>query len=98
VTSSASTDALSAAASLLEAVGADRARVPAAPALDCLYAAELLEAAGARIEPARPAEEDPRAGVRAAMTALGSLEADLFADSRIVEAARAVRRAHRALG
>jgi hypothetical protein len=92
------TDPLSYAASLLDAVGADRLLVSAEIALDCLYAAELLELAGGRAEPTPLIDDDPRTSIRAAMTALGGLDEETFANSLVVDAARAARHALRQLG
>lgn len=92
------TDPLDYAASLLDAVGADREQVPAEVALDCLYAAELLEAAGARAAPTPLIGGEPRASIRAAMAALGGLDEDRFAEQHVLDAARAARRALRRLG
>ena len=74
MTADVASDPLSYAASLLDAVGADREQVPADIALECLYAAELLELAGARIERIPLIDGDPRASVRAAMGALGLMD------------------------
>jgi hypothetical protein len=90
-------DPLSYAASLLDAVGADREQVPADIALDCLYAAELLEFAGARAEPIPLIDGDPAASVRAAMGALGLLDEAAFASTPVLDAARAARHALRRL-
>lgn len=97
MTVDAATDPLSYAASLLDAVGADRERVSAEIALECLYAAELLELAGGRAEPTPLIDDDPRASIRAAMTALGSLDEENFARPVVTDAARAARRALRQL-
>ena len=91
-------DPLSYAASLLDAVGADRLLVSAEISLECLYAAELLELAGGRAEPIPLIDDDPRTSIRAAMTALGGLDEDTFATPLIVDAARAARHALRQLG
>ena len=91
-------DPLSYAASLLDAVGADREQVPADIALECLYAAELLELAGARTQRIPLIEGDPRASVRAAMGALGLLDEAAFANPPVLDAARAARHALRRLG
>ena len=98
MTVEASIDPLSYAASLLDAVGADREQVPADIALECLYAAELLELAGARTERTPLIDGDPRASVRAAMAALGLLDEAAFANPQVVDAARAARHALRRLG
>jgi hypothetical protein len=98
MTADAATDPLSYAASLLDAVGADREQVPADIALECLYAAELLELAGARTELTPLIDGDPRASVRAAMGALGLLDEATFASPRVLDAARAARHALRRLG
>ncbi|WP_116451695.1 hypothetical protein [Blastococcus litoris] len=97
MTVDAATDPLSYAASLLDAVGADREQLPAEIALECLYAAELLELAGGRAEPTPLIDGDPRASIRAAMTALGSLGVEDFARSLVIDAARAARHALRQL-
>src|SRR3954454_919979 len=89
---------LSRAASLLDAVAADRGQVAAEVALQCLQAAELLEGAGALIAPVDLLDGDPRGSLRAAMQALGSLDDDTFAQAPVIEAARAGRRARRRLG
>ncbi len=86
-------DPLSYAASLLDAVGADREQVPADIALDCLQAAELLELAGGHAEPVPLVDDDPRASIRAAMGALGLLDQDTFSTRYVLDAARAARRA-----
>lgn len=91
-------DPLGYAASLLDAVGADREQVPADIALECLYAAELLERAGARAEPVPLIDGDPAASIRAAMGALGLLDEDTFASTPVLGAARAARHALRRLG
>ncbi|MGY1829031.1 hypothetical protein ACI8AA_01235 [Geodermatophilus sp. SYSU D01180] len=93
-----SADPLGHAAELLDAVGADRAQVPAEVALDCLYAAELLEAAGARPTPAELIDGDVRITLRVAMAALTDLDEDTFAHPPVLDAARAARRALRRLG
>jgi hypothetical protein len=92
------TDPLSYAAALLDAVGADRDQVPAEIALDCLYAAELLELAGARPRPTALIDGDPRVSLRTAMGALAALDEDLFTSPPVLDAARAARRALRQLG
>lgn len=89
---------LSYAASLLDAVGADREQVPADIALDCLYAAELLELAGARAEPIPLIDGDPRTTLRAAMTTLAGLDEATFATQQVLDAARVARHALRRLG
>ena len=98
MTIEASTDPLSYAASLLDAVGADREHIPAHIALECLQAAELLELAGGHAQPIPLIEDDPRASIRAAMGALGLLDPDTFATGYVLDAARAARRALRRLG
>ena len=98
MTVEASIDPLSYAASLLDAVGADREQVPAHIALECMQAAELLELAGGHAEPVPLVDDDPRASIRAAMGALGLLDQDTFATSYVLDAARAARRALRRLG
>src|SRR3954447_26814219 len=85
-------DPLGYAASLLDAVGADREQVPADIALECLYAAELLELAGGRAEPVPLIDGDPAASIRAAMGALGLLDERTFASTPVLDAARAARR------
>jgi len=92
------TDPLSHAAALLDAVGADRAQVPADVALDCLSAAELLELAGARPKPTALVDGDPRASVRTAMSTLAALDEDVFTSPPVLDAARAARHALRRLG
>lgn len=98
MTVDAATDPLSYAASLLDAVGADRDQVPAEVSLDCLYAAELLELAGGRAEPTALVDGDPRASIRTAMGALATLDKDTFESSPVLEAARVARHALRRLG
>ena len=98
MTVDAASDPLSYAASLLDAVGADRDHVPADIALDCLYAAELLELAGGRAQPTALIDGDPATSIRAAMGALGLLDAETFASSPVLGAARAARHALRRLG
>src|SRR5690348_14845751 len=90
-------DPLSTAASLLDAVGADFAQVPAEIVVDCLYAAELLEQAGGHSHPAPLIDGDPGATLRAAMAALLRLQPDAFASPGVVDAARITRRALRRL-
>ena len=90
-------DPLSYAASLLDAVGADREQVPADIALDCLQAAELLELAGGHAQPVPLVDDDPRASIRAAMGALGLLDQNTFTTRYVLDAARAARRALRQL-
>lgn len=97
MTVDAATDPLSYAASLLDAVGADRTQVPADIALACLSAAHQLEAAGAHAQPIPLIDGDPRASLRAAMTALGGLNPTTFAQQHVLDAARAARRALRRL-
>jgi hypothetical protein len=97
VTVEASIDPLSYAASLLDAVGADREQVPAHIALECMQAAELLELAGGHAEPVPLVDDDPRASIRAAMGALGLLDRETFATRHVIDAARAARRALRQL-
>ena len=98
MTVDAASDPLSYAASLLDAVGADREQVPADIALDCLYAAELLELAGGRAETTPLVDGDPAASIRAAMGALGLLDHDTFATGPVLDAARTARHALRRLG
>jgi hypothetical protein len=97
VTVEASIDPLSYAASLLDAVGADREQVPAHIALECMQAAELLELAGGHAEPVPLVDDDPRASIRAAMGALGLADQETFATRYVIDAARAARRALRQL-
>jgi hypothetical protein len=97
MTVDAATDPLSYAAALLDAVGADREQVPADIALDCLYAAELLEFAGGHAEPTPLIDGDPRTSIRAAMTALAGLDEETFTSSPVLDAARTARRALRRL-
>jgi hypothetical protein len=97
VTAEASIDPLSYAASLLDAVGADREQVPAHIALECMQAAELLELAGGHAEPVPLVDDDPRASIRAAMGALGLVDQETFATRYVIDAARAARRALRQL-
>ena len=92
------TDPLSYAASLLDAVGADREQVPAEIALRCLYGAELLELAGGRAEIIPLIDGDPRTSIRAAMSTLAGLDEDTFTSPHVLDAARAARRALRELG
>ena len=98
MTVDAATDPLSYAASLLDAVGVDREQVPADIALDCLYAAELLELAGGHAEPTPLIDDDPRTSIRAAMSALAGLDEETFTSSPVLDAARTARRALRRLG
>ncbi|SFP63382.1 hypothetical protein SAMN05660464_3778 [Geodermatophilus dictyosporus] len=98
MTANTTTDPLDYAAALLDAVGADRAQVPAEIALHCLYAAELLELAGARPAPTELIDGNPRITLRVAMAALADLHEDVFASSPFLDAARAARRALRRLG
>ena len=91
-------DPLGYAASLLDAVGADRDQVPAEVSLDCLYAAELLELAGGRAEPTALIDGDPRITLRVALAALADLDEDTFASTPVLDAARTARRALRRLG
>ncbi len=91
-------DPLSYAASLLDAVGADREQVPAHIALECMQAAELLELAGGHAEPVPLVDDDPRASIRAAMGALSLLDEATFASPPVLDAARAARHALRRLG
>ncbi|GAA4300284.1 hypothetical protein E9549_04645 [Blastococcus sp. MG754426] len=97
MTVEASIDPLSYAASLLDAVGADREQVPAHIALECMQAAELLELAGGHAEPVPLVDDDPRASIRAAMGALGLVDQEAFATRYVIDAARAARRALRQL-
>ena len=97
MTVEASIDPLSYAASLLDAVGADREQIPAHIALECLQAAELLELAGGHAQAIPLIDDDPRASIRAAMGALGLLDQDTFATGYVLDAARAARRALRQL-
>ena len=78
MTADAATEPLSYAASLLDAVGADRDQVPAEIALDCLYAAELLELAGAHPAPMELIDGDPRITLRVAMVALADLDEEVW--------------------
>lgn len=91
-------DLLDFAASLLDAVGRDRELVSAEIALDCLYAAEMLEVAGARAVPIALIDGDPGTSIRAAMAALGGLNEVIFAEQPVLDAARAARHALRRLG
>ncbi len=97
MTAEPSTDPLSYAASLLDAVGADREHIPAHIALECMQAAELLELAGGHAQPVPLVDDDPRASIRAAMGALGLLDQDTFTTRFVLDAARAARRALRQL-
>ncbi len=97
MTVEASIDPLSYAASLLDAVGADREQVPAHIALECMQAAELLELAGGHAQPVPLVDDDPRASIRAAMGALSLLDQDTFTTTFVLDAARAARRALRQL-
>ena len=92
------TDPLSYAASLLDAVGADRDQVPADVALECLYAAELLELAGAKPSSTALVDGDPRISIRTAMGTLAVLDEDVFSSAPVLDAARAARHALRRLG
>jgi hypothetical protein len=92
-----SIDPLSYAASLLDAVGADRELVRADIALECLHAAELLELAGGHAQAIPLIDDDPRTSIRAAMGALGLLDQDTFTTGYVLDAARAARRALRQL-
>jgi hypothetical protein len=83
MTADEASDPLSYAASLLDAVGADREQVPAD---------------SARTELTPLIDGDPRASVRAAMGALGLLDEATFASPRVLDAARAARHALRRLG
>ncbi len=98
MTTDITTDPLSYAAALLDAVGADRAQVPAEIALSCLYAAELLELAGARPAATELIDGDPRITLRVAMAALADLDEDTFVHPPVLDAARAARHALRRLG
>ncbi len=98
MTADAGTDPLSYAASLLDAVGADREQVSAEIALRCLYGAELLELAGGRATPVPLIDGDPAASLRAAMVALAGLDEATFSGTHVLDAARAARRALRELG
>ena len=97
MTVDASIDPLSYAASLLDAVGAERELVRADIALECLQAAELLELAGGHAQAIPLIDDDPRASIRAAMGALSLLDQDTFTTSYVLDAARAARRALRQL-
>jgi hypothetical protein len=70
------TDPLSYAAALLDAVGADREQGRAEIGPDCLYAADLLELAGARSRRTALIDGDPRASLRTALGALAALDED----------------------
>ena len=61
------------AASLLEAVGSDRDRIPAPVAEDCRRAADLLRQAVGLPAPAVMPAADPESAVREAMTMLSKL-------------------------
>ncbi len=86
------------AASLLDAVGADRTQVPADVALECLHAAALLELAGGRAAPTPLIDGDPRITLRVALAALADLDEDTFASPPVLDAARTARHALRRLG
>ncbi len=92
------TDPLSYTAALLDAVGAARDQVPAETALECLYAAELLELAGARPAPTELIDGEPCITLRVAMAALADLDEDVFTSPPVLDAARAARHALRRLG
>jgi hypothetical protein len=92
------TDPLSYAAALLDAVGADRAQVPAEIAVHCLAAAELLESAGAHPTPTELIDGDVRITLRVAMAALADLDEDTFLQPAVLDAARAARHALRRMG
>ena len=98
MTADTTADPLHYAAALLDAVGADRDRVPAEIALYCLYAAELLELAGARPVRTELIDGDVRTTLRVAMAALADLDEDVFASPPVLDAARAARHALRRLG
>ncbi|MGY1631891.1 hypothetical protein ACI784_09330 [Geodermatophilus sp. SYSU D01186] len=98
MTAASITDPLSYAAALLDAVGADRDQVPADIALQCLFAAELLEQAGARPTLTALIDGDPSASLRTAMRALATLDEDVFTSPPVLDAARAARHALRRLG
>ncbi len=87
------------AASLLDAIGAaDAASVPPEVLMLCLSAATYLELAGGRARRAPLVDGDPRATIRAAMTALSQLDLDTFGAEPVLEAARSARRALRLMG
>ncbi len=98
MTLDATTDPLDYAAGLLDAVGADRAQVPAEIAVHCLAAAELLELAGARPAPRELVDGDVRMTLRVAMAALADLDEDTFLQPAVLDAARAARHALRRMG
>ena len=98
MTADVTTDPLSYAAALLDAVGADREQVPAEIALHCMYAVELLELVGARPAPTELIDGDVRITLRVAMAALADLDEDVFARPPVLDAARAARAALRRLG
>ncbi len=97
MTADVASDPLSYAASLLDAVGADREQVPADIALECLYAAELLELAGARFRPIELDDADPRHRIRTALISLAALDPDAALRREVSEAIRIARDALRRL-
>ena len=94
----ADSQALGHAAALLNAAGADRERVPAETALDCLYAADLLELAGARPQTLERDDADPRERIRDALQHLASLDQDPAVHSVVSEATQVARDALARLG
>jgi hypothetical protein len=88
---------LSAAASLLDAVAADRDHVAAEVALDCMFAAEQLELSGARLAVDNVPDGDPRTLLRIAMNELAALDDEVLSRPSVIAAARAARHAFRRL-
>ncbi len=87
------------AASLLDAIGAaDAASVPPDVVVLCLLAANNLELTGGHARRAPLIDGDPRATIRAAMTALSQLDLDTFGEQPVLEAAQSARRALRLMG
>lgn len=87
------------AASLLDAIGtADAATVAPEVVVLCLTAATRLELAGGHAGPVQLVDGNPRATIRAAMTALSQLDMKTFRAEPVLTAARSARRALRLMG
>lgn len=88
---------LVAATTLLDAVARESRRVPPACVLLCLLAVEHLASAGGSVAPVPIRLDDPAASIRTAMSRLAELDEGSFGSDAVLDAARAARRAFRAL-
>lgn len=88
---------LNAATTLLDAVARESRRVPPACVLLCLLAVEHLASVGGSVAPFPMPLDDPAASIQTAMARLAELDEVSFGSDAVLDAARAARRAFRAL-